>query len=62
MSLALEGKEPQGVTTWGWDLGSAHRGTFSSQKALPPSFGQSASLIALSLLQTHLLRTQVGVS
>lgn len=48
MNLALEGKEPQGVVTWGWNLGSAHRGTFSSQKALSPCC-QSASLLLCEL-------------
>ena len=36
-SLALDGEETQGVGTWDWNLGSTHRGAFSSQKAQPPS-------------------------
>lgn len=60
MSLASEGKEAQGVTTWGWDVRSARGGMFSSQQALSPSCCPSASLVALSLLQTHLVRTQAG--
>lgn len=50
----LGGEGSSELGTWGWNLGSIHRGALSSQNALPPCC-PSAPLIALSILQTHIL-------